>query len=378
MSWWKRAISNESVKAKLEGLWSDASRDKAKAALLYRYIDALPQAHEMIKKYLESNSATSWAYMYIDDVQKGIIEMPGWLERIVIDIIPNMDPNENNWSINKLSNRIGIEKLDPALAEHLRSKGKLDQRWFIDREHMRRPVHEILPNVHRVIVGALDRNMTPDTGLSGELARDLDAGRASPEMKNVLGKLMARTGSPPPWAYNWVEENLAGKRNDLPPDAMGEWHRGILSRLRSHSYISPASMPWFVQHMMGEDDERLWASVMQIILSPAISIKTSQMLGDMMGPAIVAARKRGVISSRIDDHVARIMVDYLDSKWSTGRDKTPPAPWAVQYMKIDGMMEKVIEESQRIPEARRFPTYYMHEKIEQRMSRYSSGSEATR
>jgi hypothetical protein len=197
-------------------------------------------------------------------------------------------------------------------------------------------------------------------------------------MEEVLGKLMARTGQPPPWAYNWVEENLAGERNDLPLDAMGEWHRGILSRLRSHSYISPASMPWFVQHMMGEDDERLWASVMQIILSPAISIRTSQRLGDMMGPAIVAARKRGVISSRIDDHVARIMVDYLDSKYSSGTDKSPPAPWVVQYLGIDGMMEKIIEESRRIPDVRRFPPYYMYEKISQLQSLYRGGSEARR
>jgi len=378
MSWWKRAISDESVKAKLEALWSDASGNQAKADLLFRYIEALPQAQGLIKRYLESNSLSPWANMYINYVQQGIIHMPVWLEKIVIDLIPKMSPHADMLAVYAMSKRIDIDKMDPALAAHLRSKGKLDQRWFIGREEMGRPVHEILPNVHRVIMGALERNIDIENGLSSELARDLIDGKASPEMEGVLGKLVARTGSPPPWAYNWVEENLKGERNDLPPDAMREWHRGILSRLRSHSYISPASMPWFVQHMMGEDDERLWASVMQIILSPAISIRTSQRLGDMMGPAIVAARKRGVISSRIDDHVARIMVDYLDSKWSAGRDKTPPAPWAVQYMSIDGMMERVGEESQMIPEARRFPSYYMHEKIEQLMSLYRGGSEERR
>ena len=95
-----------------------------------------------------------------------------------------------------------------------------------------------------------------------------------------------------------------------------------------------------------------------------------------MGPAIVAARKRGAISSDIDDHVVRIMVDYLHSNWSSGTGKSSPEPWVVQYLDIDGMMEKIIEGSQRIPDGSRFPTQYMYEKISQLQSAHRGGSEA--
>jgi hypothetical protein len=384
MSWWKRALSEDSVKAKLETLWSGAPGNRARADLLFRYIDGLPPAQELIKKYLESDTyLTSWADMYINYVQQGEIGMPGWLERIVVDVIPKINPHAQDDAIYSLSRRIGIEKLDPALAAHLQYKGKLDPRWFRGREDMGGPVHEIMPNVHRVLIGALDRDFNPEIGTVGSghgaaslLARDFAAGTASPEMKEVLGKLVARTGRPPWWATFWVEDNLMGYRSDLPPEAMGEWHRGILSTLWSRSYISEATIQWFVQHMMGEDDERLWSRVMQIILSPAIEIRTSQRLGDMMGPAIVAARKRGAISSRIDDHVVRIMVDYLQSNFSSGTGKSSPEPWVVQYLDIDGMMEKIIEGSQRIPDGSRFPTQYMYEKISQLQRAHRGGSEA--
>ena len=98
-------------------------------------------------------------------------------------------------------------------------------------------------------------------------------------------------------------------------------------------------------------------------------MQTSRRLSSVMGPAIVAARRRGVLSPRIDDHVVRIVVSYLASRWS-GYDVPTPDEWVVRYLDIDGMMEEIIEESQNLPPEMRFSPKHAEKKIEELMRLY--------
>lgn len=372
MSWWKLAISSDSVKDKLDVLFEKGKNggDDASLRMLIRLVDALPQAQQMIKTSfirsemvakVEKNDPSDWDSFYVlHSLKNGLAP---WFEKMVIDLIPFEDLVKDRL-VEELSRHIGIDKLDPALAAALRRHGQLDHDIFWGRSELERPIHEVLPQFHQTILASIRHNLDVRPGISTLLQRDLQNGSASRDMMDALTKMMTNIGTVPAWAMDWMEDNLDGKRHDISAEAMQEVGRGIISAFRRNDTMSPPAVKWFSRHMMEEDDQNLWSAVMTVILTPALNKQASMRLASALGPAIVAARRRGVLSSRIDEHVARTWVDWLHGKYSSGVYGPSPQEWAVEYMKVDGMKELVLQRAdEKIFAGARFPTHYFLEKV---------------